>query len=138
MGREQDVRLARVYEAPSPDDGRRVLVDRLWPRGVRKDDPRVDEWLRDVAPSNELRRWYGHEPSLFEEFARRYRGELAEPIGAKALERVRGLVEAGRVTLVTATREPAISHLTVLARLLTETDGRPPRTAPGAGPTSAA
>src|SRR5690348_2599340 len=120
MSREEGVRLARVYDAPSPHDGRRVLVDRLWPRGVRKDDPRVDEWLRDVAPSNELRTWYGHDPSLFEAFARRYEAELAEPTGAEALESLRGLVEAGPVTLVTATREPAISHVAVLARLLTE------------------
>ncbi|GAA2038084.1 DUF488 family protein [Terrabacter terrae] len=123
MSGDEGVRLARVYDAPSPDDGRRVLVDRLWPRGVRKDDPRVDEWLRDVAPSNELRTWYGHEPSLFDEFAGRYQAELTEPTGARALESLRRLVEAGPVTLVTATREPAISHLAVLAGLLTETEG---------------
>jgi len=123
MSRDEGVRLARVYDAPSPDDGRRVLVDRLWPRGVRKDDPRVDEWLRDVAPSNELRKWYGHDPSLFEEFAGRYRAELTESTGAQALESLRRLVGAGPVTLVTATREPAISHLAVLAGLLIENEG---------------
>jgi len=123
MSGDDGVRLARVYDAPSPGDGRRVLVDRLWPRGVRKDDPRVDEWLRDVAPSNELRKWYGHDPSLFEEFAGRYRAELTEPTGAQALESLRRLVESGPVTLVTATREPAISHLAVLAGLLLENEG---------------
>lgn len=120
---DENVRVARVYDAPSPDDGRRVLVDRLWPRGVRKDDPRIDEWLREVAPSNELRRWYGHEPSLFEEFAQRYEGELSGPAQAEALRALRELAESGPVTLVTATREPAISHLAVLARLLTNEHG---------------
>ena len=122
MSDDERVRVGRVYDAPSAEDGRRVLVDRLWPRGMRKDDPRIDEWLREVAPSNELRHWYGHEPSLFEEFSRRYEEELAAPVPAEALHTLRGLAEAGRVTLVTATREPAISHLAVLARLLT--DGR--------------
>lgn len=120
---DENVRVGRVYDAPSPDDGRRVLVDRLWPRGVRKDDPRIDEWLRDVAPSNELRRWYGHEPSLFEEFSRRYEEELTGPEQAAALRTLRELVESGPVTLVTATREPGISHLAVLARLLTTGHG---------------
>lgn len=119
----RDVRVGRVYDAPSPDDGRRVLVDRLWPRGVRKDDPRIDGWLRNVAPSNELRRWYGHEPSLFEEFSRRYEEELTGPEQAAALRTLRELVESGPVTLVTATREPGISHLAVLARLLTTGHG---------------
>ena len=123
MGSEENVRVGRVYDAPSPEDGRRVLVDRLWPRGVRKDDPRVDEWLRDIAPSTELRRWYGHEPALFEEFARRYEAELAEPAQAGALSALQELAAAGPITLVTATREPAISHLAVLARLLAEPRG---------------
>lgn len=123
MAPEDAVRVARVYDAPSPGDGRRVLVDRLWPRGVRKDDNRIDEWLRDVAPSTELRRWYGHEPSRFEEFAGRYAGELDGPAQAGALRALRELAAAGAVTLLTATREPAISHAAVLARLLTEAHG---------------
>ena len=123
MSDDERVRVGRVYDAPSAEDGRRVLVDRLWPRGMRKYDPRIDEWLREVAPSNELRHWYGHEPSLFEEFSRRYEEELAAPVQAEALRTLRELAEAGRVTLVTATREPGISHLAVLARLLREGRG---------------
>jgi uncharacterized protein YeaO (DUF488 family) len=99
VGREDAVRVGRVYDAPSPGDGRRVLVDRLWPRGVRKDDPRIDEWLRDVAPSTGLRRWYGHEPSRFEEFAGRYAAELDGPAQAEALRALRELAAAGAVTL---------------------------------------
>ena len=72
-----DVRLKRAYLPPSPDDGVRVLVDRLWPRGVRKSDAAIDRWLKEVAPSTELRRWFGHDPSRWEEFGRRYRVELS-------------------------------------------------------------
>jgi uncharacterized protein YeaO (DUF488 family) len=73
------VRYRRVYDDASPEDGRRILVDRIWPRGVRKEDARLDDWLRDVAPSTELRRWYGHDPERYEEFRRRYLAELREP-----------------------------------------------------------
>jgi uncharacterized protein YeaO (DUF488 family) len=74
-----DVRMRRVYDDLSPDDGTRVLVDRIWPRGLAKATARIDEWAKVVAPSTELRRWYGHDPSRFEEFRRRYQAELAEP-----------------------------------------------------------
>jgi uncharacterized protein YeaO (DUF488 family) len=111
------VEVGRVYE--QPDGGsRRVLVDRLWPRGVRKDDPRVDEWLPQVAPSTELRRWYGHRAEAFDEFARRYAAELADGRGAEALARLAEVVVDGPTTLVTATRELELSHVTVLRRLL--------------------
>jgi uncharacterized protein YeaO (DUF488 family) len=70
------IRVKRVYEAPEPGDGTRLLVERLWPRGVRKDTLELDAWLKDVAPSNELRRWFGHDPARWEEFRRRYAGEL--------------------------------------------------------------
>ena len=79
------MKLARVYDEPVPGEGLRVLVDRLWPRGVRKDDPRVGRWCKQVAPSTELRQWYGHDPQRFAEFAQRYRAELAEPQAAQAL-----------------------------------------------------
>jgi len=114
-----EVGVGRVYEA---GDGtrRRVLVDRLWPRGVRRDDPRVDAWLPEVAPSTELRRWYGHRAEAFDEFARRYAAELAEGEGAAALAHLAEVAAAGPVTLVTATREVALSHVPVLARLLAD------------------
>jgi uncharacterized protein YeaO (DUF488 family) len=115
MRRESRIRTARIYEDIDPDDGQRVLVDRIWPRGIRKDDPRVGIWCKDVAPSKELREWYHHEPERLEEFAARYEAELS---GSPALEELRTLTKRGVVTLVTATRQVEGSHAAVLARLL--------------------
>jgi uncharacterized protein YeaO (DUF488 family) len=116
-----DIRVRRVYEAPSPQDGTRVLVDRIWPRGLRKDAARLDDWAKDVAPSTELRTWYRHDPAKFAEFRRRYTAELAEPGRREALDRLRALAANGPVTLLTATREPGLSEAAVLADLLQET-----------------
>jgi uncharacterized protein YeaO (DUF488 family) len=110
------VRVARVYA--DPGRGRRVLVDRLWPRGLRKDSATFDEWLREVAPSDGLRRWYRHEPARFAEFTERYRAELAEPERALALRRLREYRQAGPLTLLTATKDLAHSHAAVLAAIL--------------------
>ncbi|HME74369.1 MAG TPA: DUF488 family protein [Mycobacterium sp.] len=115
MGVKRNIRVARVYDDPGPDDGRRVLVDRLWPRGFRKDDPRVGTWLKEVAPSQELRVWYSHQPERFDDFAARYREELQ---GSQALDELRRLTKSGVVTLVTATRHVEGSHAAVLATLL--------------------
>jgi uncharacterized protein YeaO (DUF488 family) len=112
------LRTARVYDAPEPGDGTRVLVDRLWPRGVAKADAPFDTWLKEVAPSTELRHWYNHQPEHYAEFARRYRRELQQPEPQAALGELRKLVKAGPVTLLTATRELELSHLSVLAELL--------------------
>jgi len=110
--------IKRVYDPPGPADGTRILVDRLWPRGLSKDDAALDQWLKDVAPSNELRRWYGHAPDRFAEFRRRYLAELkAAPEAFAALRDVAG---SGTVTLLTATRELTLSHAEVLKQLLTE------------------
>ena len=112
-----DVDIVRVYDDVAP--GRtRVLVDRLWPRGVSKDAARLDMWLKDVAPSTGLRRWYGHDPEKFTEFRDRYEDELAHPPAAEALRHLRDLAREGPLTLVTATRETDLSHATVLAGLL--------------------
>jgi uncharacterized protein YeaO (DUF488 family) len=112
------VRLRRVYDQPEPADGRRVLVDRLWPRGLSKDQAALDDWLRAVAPSDELRRWYGHEPGRFSGFRQRYQRELRAPEGCAALGRLRDLVRSGPVTLLTATRDLKHSQAAVLAELL--------------------
>jgi uncharacterized protein YeaO (DUF488 family) len=112
------VRLRRVYDDPSPEDGARVLVDRIWPRGIAKSAARLDEWLKDVAPSTGLRGWYGHRPERFTEFRRRYLAELADPSRAAALERIRTLLRRGPVTLLTATRDVEHSHAAVLGELL--------------------
>lgn len=108
------VRVARIYEEVTSEDGRRVLVDRLWPRGVSKEAAKLDEWWKEVAPTNELRRWYGHDPERFEEFAARYRAELADGDQAKALSRLAMDARSGVVTLLTATKRPEISEATVI------------------------
>jgi uncharacterized protein YeaO (DUF488 family) len=115
MSAKSRIRVARVYDNVGPDDGQRVLVDRIWPRGVRKDDPRVGIWCKGVAPSKELREWYHHQPERFDEFAARYQGELHDNA---ALQELRKLTRRGVVTLVTATREVDGSHAAVLAKLL--------------------
>lgn len=115
MSVKSRIRVARVYDDPSPDDGRRILVDRVWPRGFRKDDPRVGTWCKEVAPSKELRGWYNHQPERFDEFAARYKKELQ---GSEALDELRKLTKRGVVTLVTATRDVQGSQAAVLATLL--------------------
>lgn len=110
-----EVRLRRVYEPPSAEDGTRILVDRVWPRGLSKDRARLDEWEKDVAPSTELRKWYGHDAVRFEEFTRRYDAELAEPERAAALDHLRELARQGTVTLLTATKDIDRSQAAVIA-----------------------
>lgn len=112
------MQLARAYDPARRGQGRRVLVDRLWPRGVKKTELRLDEWLREVAPSTELRRWYGHQPERFPEFRRRYRTELRDAEHRAALAHLRELAAAGRLTLVTATKEVDASAAAVLRELL--------------------
>lgn len=111
------VRLKRVYEPAGPDDGRRVLVDRLWPRGLPKTAAAADEWLRDVAPSPELRRWFGHDPERFGAFAERYRAELA---GSPALAALLDAARRGPLTLLYAARDERVNHARVLAAVLEE------------------
>ncbi len=112
------VGLRRVYEDPAPHDGVRVLVDRVWPRGLTKQAAHLDEWARQVAPSTGLRTWYGHEPAKFAEFRRRYLAELAEPERAEVVGRLRELAERGPLTLLTATRDIEHSQAAVLAERL--------------------
>jgi uncharacterized protein YeaO (DUF488 family) len=97
-----------------------VLVDRIWPRGIRKEDAHLDEWCKDVAPSTELRRWYGHDPERFDEFARRYRAELRQPAQAAAVEHLREVARMRPVILLTATKRVDISQAAVLADVLRE------------------
>jgi uncharacterized protein YeaO (DUF488 family) len=113
-----DVQVRRVYEPAESEDGARVLVDRLWPRGMNKDDAQLDEWCKQVAPSTELRKWYSHDPAKFDEFARRYRAELEESEQAEAVRHLRGLAVERRLTLLTGTRDATISEAAVLADLL--------------------
>lgn len=118
-----EVRVRRVYDEPEPADGARVLVDRIWPRGLRKDAAQLAEWAKDIAPSTELRTWYGHDPAQFSEFRRRYLAELAGTEPQAALGHLRALAAAGPLTLLTATKDVSISQAGVLAEVL----GRPRR-----------
>jgi len=118
MAGKRRVQVKRVYEDPSTGDGARVLVDRLWPRGVSKEKADLDLWLRDVAPSTELRKWYGHDPEKFDEFAKRYRAELEDADHAEALGRLRELADKGPLTLLTASKAADISEAAVLCQLL--------------------
>jgi uncharacterized protein YeaO (DUF488 family) len=121
------VRVRRIYEPVTEQDGIRVLVDRLWPRGMSKPRAEIDEWCRAIAPSTALRRWYAHDPQRFTEFRRRYRVELAAGEQAAALLHLAKLAEGRTVTLLTASRDPLISEAVVLAELLEDRPRRPRR-----------
>ncbi|NUS74562.1 MAG: DUF488 family protein [Corynebacteriales bacterium] len=120
MTRNRTVRVRRIYEEPARDDGARVLVDRVWPRGMSKDNAHLTEWCKQIAPSTELRKWYGHDPELFEEFSERYRTELDDKERANALAHLRELSDSGSLTLLTATKRPEISEAQVLLQVLLE------------------
>ncbi|MGH3381816.1 MAG: DUF488 domain-containing protein [Actinoallomurus sp.] len=116
-----EVSVVRVYDdTDAASGGTRVLIDRVWPRGVSKEAARLDLWLKDVAPTTELRRWFGHDPAKFTEFRRRYEAELSRPPASTALARLRDLADREHVTLVTSTRDVPHSHATVLAGLLND------------------
>jgi uncharacterized protein YeaO (DUF488 family) len=108
-------RIKRVYDPAIAADGTRVLVDRLWPRGMRKADAKWTYWMKDVAPSPDLRRWFNHEPERFAEFSRRYKTELR---GAAALEQLRKLGQKNIVTLLYGAHDPQINHAAVLLSVL--------------------
>ena len=112
------VQVRRVYEPPERGDGSRVLVDRLWPRGISKDRAALEEWCKPAAPSTELRKWYGHDPARFDEFRRRYRAELRRGEAAQAVEHLNGIAKRPTLTLLTATKDLDISGATVLAEVL--------------------
>lgn len=109
------VSIKRVYEIPKPTDGKRVLVDRLWPRGITKEKAKIDLWLKDVAPSDALRKWFGHDPDKWQEFQRRYRAELK---GNPALAELKALARQGRVTLVYAAKDEKHNNAVVLRSIL--------------------
>ena len=115
-----DIRVKRVYEAPSPEDGMRVLVDRLWPRGLAREKARIDLWLKELAPSTELRKWFNHEPGKWEEFKRRYRQELQQQPAALAQG-----IEAlgpGPVTFLFAAKETRFNDAVALREFIVARD----------------
>ncbi|HEV2412653.1 MAG TPA: DUF488 domain-containing protein [Candidatus Saccharimonadales bacterium] len=111
------LQIKRIYEATSSEDGYRVLVDRLWPRGVSKDKAKIDLWLKEIAPSSELRTWFGHKPERFHEFARRYEAELDNNPAVKQMREI--IKDHHKVTLLYAARDTENNHASVLYNYLT-------------------
>jgi uncharacterized protein YeaO (DUF488 family) len=111
-----DIRVKRIYDPPDGKDEARVLVDRLWPRGVRKEAAELTLWMKEIAPSTDLRKWFGHDPARFAEFSRRYRAELSANKGA--VDRLHNLVKAGPVTLLYAAHDTEHNEARVLADYL--------------------
>ena len=123
MSSSLDIRLKRAYEPPAAGDGTRVLIDRLWPRGVAKAKAAIDHWLRDLAPSTELRRWFHHDPALWDEFQRRYTSEL-DGHSERLYELLR-LAHTGPLTLVYGARDEQHNDAVVLRRVLLDRARRP-------------
>ena len=112
------IKLKRVYEQAEPSDGFRILADRLWPRGISKEEAHVDEWLRDIAPTTELRKWFGHDPGKWPLFERRYRAELKAK--KQLLEKLLADAAGRDITLIYASREEKYNNVTVLKAVLQE------------------
>lgn len=110
------IKIKRVYDPPDPGDGRRVLVDRLWPRGLSKDAARLDEWLKEIAPTDGLRKWFGHDPDRWEEFRKRYREEL--DLQGGLLEPLRTEARQGTVTLLFAAKDAGHNNAVVLKEMI--------------------
>jgi uncharacterized protein YeaO (DUF488 family) len=111
-----DVRVKRIYDPPDPDDGYRVLIDHVWPRGMSRERARLDEWARTLAPSDQLRKWFDHRPPRFAEFRARYRAELAAQ--SEVVDKLRRRAASGRVTVLYAARDREHNNAVVLAELL--------------------
>ncbi len=118
MAKSPTIKIKRIYDPPADDDGFRVLVDRLWPRGVKKEDAKLDLWAREIAPTTELRQWFDHEPARFEEFRSRYIKELDS--NADALKQIIDGAGNSAITLLYAARDTACNHALVLHERLSE------------------
>ncbi len=112
------VKLKRVYDEPQRADGVRILVDRLWPRGISKEDAGLDEWIRDIAPSDRLRKWFGHQPERWTEFQRRYKKELSAPDCRDIVKRLKKIAGIATVTLLYAAKDDQHNNAVVLAAVL--------------------
>jgi len=110
------LKIKRAYDPFSPGDGRRILVDRLWPRGIRKEEARIDEWLKDLAPSETLRKWFAHDPAKWREFSRRYRNELQDK--ADIIAALRSEAKKGTVTLLFAAKDTEHNNAVVLMEII--------------------
>lgn len=112
------LKIKRAYEEKEAGDGKRILIDRLWPHGVRKDEAGIDEWMKELAPSTELRQWFGHDPGKWEEFKKRYRQELAAPESKRLLEDIACTAERHNVTLIYSAKDTEHSDVLVLEELI--------------------
>ncbi len=112
------IRIKRVYDPAEPGDGKRILIDRLWPRGLKKEDLKMDDWLKEIAPSDKLRKWFSHDPMKYEEFKKRYAKELVDK--SKILERIRSEAKKGTVTILFSAKDTEHNNATVLRELLSK------------------
>jgi uncharacterized protein YeaO (DUF488 family) len=110
------IKIKRIYDQASPKDGKRILIDRLWPRGIKKDETKIDEWLKDIAPSNELRKWFAHDPSKWLEFKKRYIKELRSK--SELIERLKKETKRGKVTLLFSAKDIEHNNAVVLKEIL--------------------
>ncbi len=114
----KSINIKRVYDDKSDDDGYRVFIDRLWPRGVKKEDAHFDEWLKDLAPSTELRKWFDHDPERFDEFKKRYKKELEEH--KEELDKLRNRAKSKKITLLYAAKDKEMNNAVVMKEVLEE------------------
>lgn len=112
------IKIKRIYQPAEPTDGHRVLVDRLWPRGITRERAKVDEWLKEIAPSHELRKWFHKEPEQWNEFERRYVKELRSPLKKELIEQLRDRAAGGTITLLFSVRDEIRNHAIVLRNVL--------------------
>jgi uncharacterized protein YeaO (DUF488 family) len=110
------LKTKRIYDPPSADDGTRVLVDRLWPRGITKDKAAINEWMKEIAPSDELRKWFGHDPDKWQEFRRRYKNELRTK--TELIQKLKSESKRGTVTLLFSSKEQEHNNVAVLKEVL--------------------
>ena len=116
------VKIKRAYDKISPDDGKRILVDRLWPRGIKKDEAKIDEWIKEIAPSNELRKWFAHDPSKWQEFKKRYREELKDQ--SNLIKILKHRAKKGNITLIFSARDTEHNNAVVLSELISKRQRR--------------
>lgn len=116
--RNKMIKIKRIYDAVSQDDGKRILIDRLWPRGVKKEKAEIDEWMKDIAPSNELRKWFSHDPSKWQEFRSRYRKEIKNK--SELIEKLKEEAKEGKVTLLFSAKDGAHNNAIVLKEVIDE------------------
>jgi len=110
------IKVKRIYDPPSPDDGKRILIDRLWPRGMKKEEAHIDQWLKEISPSNELRKWYSHDPAKWPEFKKRYRAEISKEM--ELLKRIKNEGKKGTVTLLFSTKELELNNAVALKEII--------------------